>query len=56
VINEHSEYTGQKPSESDLKEYRAVLQEFVKAKHPNLGGFVLFDQSRRFQIEFPRGW
>ncbi len=56
VIDDHSEYSGQKPSDGDSKKLRANVQEFVKVKHPNLGGFVLFDQTHRYQIELPKGW
>jgi hypothetical protein len=56
-IEDHLEYSGPKSSDDDSgKEFRADVQEFVKAKHGNLGGFVLFDQIHRYQIEFPKGW
>jgi hypothetical protein len=54
VIDDHYEYSGARNGDSE--KFRADVQEFVKAKHPNLGGFVLFDQTHRYQIEFPKGW
>jgi hypothetical protein len=51
------EYLGQRQTDNDSKEkFRADVQKFVNEKHPNIGGFVLFDQSKRYQIEFPKGW
>jgi len=56
VIGYESEYSGAKINGDDQKKYRADVQEFVKTKHPNLGGFVLFDQIHRYEIELPKGW
>lgn len=32
------------------------LQQRVREKLPKLAGFVLFDRSNRYQIDFPRAW
>lgn len=32
------------------------LRKFVRERLPKLSGFVLFDQSNRYQIELPKGW
>jgi len=56
IIDDQSEYSGQKPGEGESQKLHTNVQEFVKVKHSNLDGFVLFDQARRYQIEFPKGW
>ncbi len=55
-INSHLSYSAPRPASDDLNELKKTLREYVKEKHQNLGGFVLFDQINRYQIDFPKGW
>jgi hypothetical protein len=32
------------------------LEDYVRNEIPNLDGFVLFDDYRRYEIDFPKSW
>jgi hypothetical protein len=38
------------------KEFREAVKKYVKSEMPNLDGFSLFDESSRYEIDFPPGW
>jgi hypothetical protein len=38
------------------KEYRNALEKHVIDHWPNLDGFVLFETTHRYEIDFPTGW
>lgn len=39
-----------------LHDYHKMLAAFVREEVPNLDGFVLFDTTNHYRIDFPRGW
>jgi hypothetical protein len=43
-------------SDDERGKWRKKLAEFVHKDMANLNGFVLFDESNRFQINLPKGW
>ena len=43
------------PGEND-NAFQDKLRDFVNQRLADAQSFVLFDQSDRFQIEFPSGW
>ena len=53
-------YPGKSPpsdaSRDARKEHREALKTYVNKEMRNLDGFVVFDESHRYQIELPRGW
>ena len=54
------EYTG-KPEPSgatrdERKQFRKKLEDWLNSEHGNLDGFVLFDNTNHYQINFPKGW
>ena len=40
----------------EKEKFRKELAAFLKEKAPNLNGFALFDELKRYQIDFGRGW
>jgi hypothetical protein len=40
----------------ERRAYSAQVAKYVTDKLSNLGGFVLFDDSHRYEIDFPSGW
>jgi hypothetical protein len=38
------------------KIYRKELADYVRTHASNLNGFVLFDETNRYQIDFAKGW
>jgi hypothetical protein len=38
------------------KAFQKAVREYLASETPNLDGFVLFDDSARFEIDFPAGW
>ena len=38
------------------KIYRNELADYLRTHASNLNGFVLFDETNRYQIDFPKGW
>jgi hypothetical protein len=47
------------PDAKTREDYRRqwqIIANFMKAELTNLNGFVIFDPSQRFQIDFPNGW
>lgn len=53
-------YPGGKPKDGlgseERSTYEKGLSKYVSEMFQNLDGFVLFDESHRYQINFPRGW
>jgi len=43
-------------SDEERKKYYAAVEAHVARKMSNLDGFVLFDESNRYEIELPNGW
>jgi hypothetical protein len=43
------------PSEDDAA-YLDKMRNFVRQRLENVGGFVLFDQTKHWQLELPSGW
>jgi len=41
---------------TDQEPTKDELTTFVNKEMRNLNGFVLFDEARRYKIDFPRGW
>jgi len=41
---------------NELENYRKAVAHHVSEKLPNLNGFVLFDQTNRYQVNLPKGW
>jgi hypothetical protein len=46
----------EEPSLDERKQYTADVAKYVSEKISNVDGFVLFDTSNRFEIDFPNGW
>lgn len=44
-----------KTKEDHHREWQ-IIADFMKKDLPNLNGFVIYDQSQRYQIDFPNGW
>ena len=40
----------------DREKRSKTIAEFAKKEMANLDGFVLFDEARRYEIDFPRSW
>jgi hypothetical protein len=58
-IGLHYPYTGDagiKTTKEDQERQQRELLEFLKKEVPNLAGFVLFDDIRRYEIDFPATW
>jgi hypothetical protein len=53
-------YPGGKLKDDASKEerdvYRKAISAYVNEKLNNLDGFVLFDETNRYEINFPKGW
>jgi len=47
--------TSSSTPEEKYKHY-AETAAYVTKQMPNLNGFVLFDESNRYQVELPNGW
>jgi hypothetical protein len=54
------EYTGKRPqsgaTRDERRQFRKKLEDWLNSDHSNLDGFVLFDATNRYQINFPKGW
>jgi hypothetical protein len=43
-------------SRDERKEFRKKLEGFIRKEMGNLNGFVLFDEKKHYEIDFPKGW
>jgi len=43
-------------SEEERAEYRKELSAYVRKQIGNVDGFTLFDEAKRYQVEFAAGW
>jgi hypothetical protein len=46
----------EKANSEERKLYQTGVTKFVSEELPNLDGFVLFDNTNRYEIDFPNGW
>lgn len=44
------------PTTDERKQYTTEVAKYVTDELSNLDGFVLFDMSNRYEIDFPTGW
>jgi hypothetical protein len=44
------------PSREEQVQYRKEVASYVKNELSNVDGFVLFDEAKRYQVDFPPGW
>jgi len=44
------------PTEEERDGYEKEISAYVGQKLGNLDGFVLFDETNRYEIDFPKGW
>jgi|SRR5579863_4857975 len=44
------------PTLDEREQYKTEVARYITDKWTNLDGFVLFDASTRYEIEFPNGW
>lgn len=51
-----SEASRPSATQDERRAYREKLKAQVHSKLSNLDGFVLFDESRRYEISLPKGW
>jgi hypothetical protein len=52
----YPEKEGDGATAEERRQYSAGVERYITEKWSNLGGFVLFDSSERYEIEFPSGW
>jgi hypothetical protein len=45
-----------KDTADEAKQFRTAVAKYVSEEFQNLDGFVLFDTSKRYEIDFPTGW
>lgn len=43
-------------SPEEQEKQQEELEDYVRNEMPNLGGFVLFDDYHRYEIDFPKSW
>lgn len=51
-----TEFPGNAASEGDLEKFHLLVAQHVSQHMENLGGFEIFDESTRYQIDLPGGW
>lgn len=44
------------PTKEDKEKFRKEIGLYLQKEIPNLNGYVLFDKTNRYQINFNRGW
>jgi hypothetical protein len=43
-------------SDDERHDWETTVTQFVTKKYPNLGGFVILDSAKRYEIDLPSGW